>query len=108
MIPQTKLSAAFRRERARRNMSLRDAAAETGVYFTTLSRFENDIILLDMDNFARVAWWLKMPLSEDAVWAYPDNILDAILDVIRADDEVTDKDALCDIFAAAYNGLARC
>lgn len=107
MISQQKLAESFRRERASRGLSLRDAASETGVQFTTLGRFENDKTKLDLNNFVRVAWWLKMPLSEGAVWAYPKNTLDAILDVIRADDSVSDKDSLCALFSVAYRRFAR-
>lgn len=107
MIPQAKLAESFRRERARQGMSLRDASSATGVNYRTLCMLENDKDSLDMDNFVKVARWLKMPLSEGAVWTYPKNTLDAILDVIRADDNVTDKDSLCTLFSVCYKRMAR-
>lgn len=89
-------------------MSLRDAAEATGVSTMTLSRFENGHTNLDTSNVIAIANWLDIDLLAKPIEVYPDNTLDVILDVIRSDENVTDADALCEVFAAAYRGMAGC
>lgn len=107
MIPQAKLAESFRRERASRGLTLQAVRDLTGVSASTLCRFERDVGRLDMVQLIAVANWLNIDLMAKPVVVYPKNTLDAILDVIRADDSVRDKDSLCTLFSVCYRGMAK-
>ncbi len=52
-----------RRHRSERGMSLREAADESGVPFSTLSRIEKGR-LPDLVNFRRIVEWLGVPVDD--------------------------------------------
>jgi transcriptional regulator with XRE-family HTH domain len=87
-------------------MSLQEAGDEIGVSASALCRFENSISKPDMLSMVAIANWLKMPLSANAIVVYPANMLEAITDIIKADDNVADKDGLCKLFEVCYRGMA--
>lgn len=107
MISQQKLAESFRRERARQGLSLRDAATATGISMAALSNFERNKHVMDMVHLVAVANWLNIDLMAKPIIVYPKNTLDAILAVIRADNDVRDKDSLCTLFSVCYRGMVK-
>jgi len=57
------LGRAIRRRREELGLSLRDAANETAVSASTLSRIENGTGKPDADNIARLTSWLDVPME---------------------------------------------
>lgn len=105
---QQALSERFRDVRSTRDLSLRAVAAEIGVSASTLSRFEQLNMPMDLDNLGRISEWLGEPLSDGAVSVVVPNTLDAICSVIRNDKTLTTDGAesLVRIFSAAYEAWA--
>jgi len=66
MIDWPKLSEDVRVQRARKRVSVRDAAREIGVSPATLSRFENGKELTS-DNFMAVCKWLGVAAEETLI-----------------------------------------
>ena len=63
LVNTIELGRAIRRKREDAGMSLRDAANETGVSASTLSRIENGTGKPDADNIARLTSWLNVPME---------------------------------------------
>lgn len=121
-VNTAELGAAVRRRREEQGLSLRDAADETGVSASTLSRIENGTGKPDADNIARLAAWLDMPIERvmhhrsgggsdpKPVVYYPHESTPEIVEAhLRADRQLTPETAkaLSELFRVAYAQFSR-
>lgn len=115
ILSTIELGKAIKRHRMERGISLRDAADETNVSASTLSRIENGTGRPDADNIARISQWLDMPVdrmmkkqSDDTVEPvvyYPHEATPEIVSAhLRADRNLAPEtaEALSELFRVAY------
>ena len=106
------LATALKRKRKDGNLSLKDAADESGITKSTLSRIENLIGKPDAETIARLTDYLDLPT--DAVWNQSDggavsyhprqSTPDIIAAHLSKDRHLTSRDAqiLSELFRTAY------
>ena len=117
LVNTSELGRAIRRKREEIGMSLRDAANETGVSASTLSRIENGTGKPDADNIARLTAWLNVPMERimggrqlegdeaKPVVYFPQEATPDIVEAhLRADRNLTPETAkaLSELFRVAY------
>ena len=123
LVNTEELGRAIRRRREELGLSLRDAANETAVSASTLSRIENGTGKPDADNIARLTSWLDVPMERilsgrhhsqsdaaKAVIYYPQEPTPEIVEAhLRADRNLTPETAaaLSELFRVAYNQFSR-
>jgi transcriptional regulator with XRE-family HTH domain len=122
LVNTEELGRAVRRRRDALGLSLRDAAKETGVSASTLSRIENGTGKPDADNIARLTMWLDVPVERimsgrhaehdqvAPVVYYPHESTTEIVEAhLRADRNLTPETAaaLSELFRVAYDQFSR-
>jgi Helix-turn-helix. len=122
LVNTAELGSAVRRRRDQEGLSLRDAAQETGVSASTLSRIENGAGKPDADNIARLTTWLDMPIERvmsrgnlgvgdpKPVIYYPHESTPEVVEAhLRADRHLTPETAkaLSELFRVAYTQFSR-
>ena len=122
LVNTEELGRAIHRRRDELGLSLRDAANETGVSASTLSRIENGTGKPDADNIARLTTWLDVPMerilsgrhpqaaANSPVVYYPQEPTPEIVEAhLRADRNLTPQTAaaLSELFRVAYTQFSR-
>lgn len=107
LITAAELRAALIRERRTMSISLNEAAKQCGVSASTLQRIEAGTgdRLPDMENIARICSWLGRSVDTRET-VVSETGIEAICRVIRADKEIEDPDALCELMRTAYEAFA--
>ena len=120
LLSTVELGKAIKRHREKMDLSLRDAADQTGVSASTLSRIENGTGRPDADNIARLSQWLDMPVDRmmkiqssetvEPVIYYPHEATPEIVQAhLRADRKLTPEtaEALSELFRVAYQQFSK-
>ncbi|MBE7516609.1 MAG: helix-turn-helix transcriptional regulator [Chloracidobacterium sp.] len=120
LLSTLELGKAIKRHRETHKLSLRDAADQTGVSASTLSRIENGTGRPDADNIARLSQWLNMPVDRimkpvsesgvEPVVYYPHEATPEIVEAhLRADPKLSAEtaEALAELFRVAYQQFSR-
>lgn len=120
LLSTVDLGKAIKRHREDNSLSLRDAADQTGVSASTLSRIENGTGRPDADNIARLSQWLDMPVDRmmkkqtdetvEPVVYYPHEATPEIVEAhLRADRKLTPEtaEALSELFRVAYQQFSK-
>jgi transcriptional regulator with XRE-family HTH domain len=118
MIDPLELGDRIRAKRRSKGLSIRQAAAETGVSAPTLSRVERGAHLPERENLLKLARWAGIRIDPDvhtgtrarnrAVHDPGASTLEAVELHLRADKNLgrADADALTEMFRVAYEHLA--